>query len=161
MTKNWSPADLRGTKHLLADGRAIEEERIANNLGFWEPGKYKPGWTYGPVRDYEIWALGDKIRHNESPRLNPYYLALGEFETPDDRYYLPGPAAKDYSDAREGGTGRVPVRGSKYDLDEPEDFAPRAALVAYKDCDGNDDKRLATAERICAGIRFKRGGDGG
>jgi hypothetical protein len=136
LSKNWAPEDLRGTKHLLDEHRAIEEARIAKNLASWEPGKYKAGWTFS------------KFRRDKLPRLNPYYLALDEFETPDRPLGVPGsPKAKDYSDASEGGgTGRVPLRGSSYDHDEPEDFAPRAAMTAYKDCDGDEDKRLATAD---------------
>ena len=52
----------------------------------------------------------------------PYRLDLDEFETPNDRW-SPGPAAKDYSVASEGG-GQVTARGSDYDIEEPEVFAP-------------------------------------
>ena len=147
MNRNWSPKDLLGTKHFLDEHRAIEKTRIAKNAaaGSWEP--YKAGWTYGPVRDYEIWTLGDKVRHNETTKLNPYRLALDEFETPDDRWlYHPWPSAKDYSDASEG-TGRVPVRGSNYDIEEAEVFSPYDATVKYKNGEGGwKCKRRTTAD---------------
>ena len=102
MSKNWSTKDLLGTKHLLDEHRAIKEARIAKNAaaGCWLP--YKPGWTYGAVRDYEIWTLCDKVRDSDHTTLNPYRLALDEFWTPDDRYGFPGPQAKDYSAGSEG-----------------------------------------------------------
>ncbi len=37
MSKNWSPKDLRGTKHLLAEHRAIKEARIAKNAASGNP----------------------------------------------------------------------------------------------------------------------------
>ena len=37
MSKNWSPKDLRGTKHLLAEHRAIKEARIAKNAASDNP----------------------------------------------------------------------------------------------------------------------------
>jgi hypothetical protein len=105
MTKNWKPADLCGTRHLLAERRALEEARIAESVAAaarWTP--YQPGWAF--------------INSSERPTLIPYRLALDEFETPDDRHYLPGPAAKDYSVASEG-TGQVKVLGSNYDVEDP------------------------------------------
>jgi hypothetical protein len=134
LSKNWSPKDLSGTKHLLDEHRAIEEARIAKNAaaGCWLP--YKPGWTYGAVRDWEIFGRCDKVRDNERPKLNPYRLALDEFEIPDDRSCLPGPLAKDYSDASEG-PGRVLVRGSNYDVEEPESFTPRDAYRKHGEID--------------------------
>jgi hypothetical protein len=102
MTKNWKHGDLRGTEHLLAEFRAAEESRIADkyNLKAWEPGKYRAGWTLAEKR----------------PRLNPYHLAVDEFETPDDRWlYSPTVKAKDYSVAGEG-NGQVKVLGSDYDI---------------------------------------------
>jgi hypothetical protein len=98
MTKNWKPADLRGTRHLLAERRALEEARIADNRAAaarWT--QLKPSYT------------------------RPYRLAVDEFETPNDRW-SPGPAAKDYSVASEG-VGQVTARGSDYDIEEPEVFA--------------------------------------
>ena len=126
MSKNWKPADLRGTAHLLCEHRAIEEERIAANAaaGSWLP--YKPGWT----------SAGD---------LNPYRPAPDEFETPDDRHYLPGPAARDYSDASEG-AGQVTIRASDYDIAEPEVFSPHDATVKYGLEGGWKYKRRATAD---------------
>jgi hypothetical protein len=129
--KNWSPKDLLSTKHLLAEHRAIEEARIARNVtaGCWLP--YNPGWTF--------------IAGLKNPELNPYRLAIDEFETPDDKW-SPGPAAKDYSDASEG-TGQVTVRGSNYDFEEPEVFSPYDATVRYKNPEGGlKCKRRATAD---------------
>jgi hypothetical protein len=111
---------------LLAERRALEEARIADNIAAaagWTP--YEPGWAF--------------INSSTRPTLIPYRLALDEFETPDDRHYLPGPAAKDYSVASEG-TGQVTVRGSNYDIEEPEVFSPYDETVKYG-C-----KRRATAD---------------
>jgi hypothetical protein len=146
LSKNWRPKDLRGTKHLLDEHRAIGEIRIAKNAtaGSWLP--YKPGWTYGPARDYEIWALGDKVRDSDRTTLNRYWLAVDEFETPDDRYCLPGPPAKDYSDASEG-TGQVTVRGWNYDIEGEEVLSPYDATVMHRGPDeGWKCKRRATAD---------------
>jgi hypothetical protein len=153
LTKNWSPKDLLSTKHLLKERDIIEAKRVARNAtaGSWLP--YKAGWTFGPVRDYEIWTLGDKVRDRDSTTLNRYWLAVDEFETPDDRYYLPGPPAKDYSDASEG-AGQVTVRGSNYDIEEAEVFSPYDASVRYRNHDGGwKCKRRATAdEEDCLGL---------
>ena len=96
---------------------------------------------YGAVRDYEIWTLGDKVRDSDRTTLNPYRLALDEFETPDDRC-SPGPSAKDYSDAGEG-PGRVTVCGSNYDIEEAEVFSP---LDAYRKR-GEIDRKSARADQ--------------
>ena len=176
MSKNWSPSDLRGIKHLLHEARAIEEARIARNVAdSWCP-PYKPGWrfsedwvsyvqycawlseslrTLGPpipgLVEVTLRQLADALgktelavcrAFNENPKLNPYRLALDEFETPEDRW-SPGPSAKDYSDASEG-PGRVTVCGSNYDVEEAEDFSPRDAHRKYGDIDwkaaGADDE---------------------
>jgi hypothetical protein len=101
MTKNWKPADLRGTRHLLAERQALEEALIADNLATaarWM--NLKPSYT------------------------RPYRLALDEFETPDDRWlYSPTVKAKDYSAASEG-AGQVKVLGSDYDLQDVETIEP-------------------------------------
>jgi hypothetical protein len=112
MTKNWKPADLRWTRHLLAERRAFEEARIADNIAVaarWIP--YQPGWAF--------------INSSTRPTLIPYHLAIDEFETPDDRWlYSPTVKAKDYSVAGEG-TGQVKALGSNYDVeDDPETFEP-------------------------------------
>ena len=84
---------------------------------------------------------------NEFPKLNPYRLALDEFETPDDRWWGRGSSGgKDYSDASEG-PGRVTVCGSNYDVEEVEDFSPYDATVRYKNDDGGwKCKRRASAD---------------
>ena len=65
MSKNWSPNDLRGTKHLLAEHRAIERARIAKNVAdSWCP-PYKPGWRFSAdwVCDVQYCAwLGESLR---------------------------------------------------------------------------------------------------
>jgi hypothetical protein len=116
---------------LLAERRAAEDARIAENAAAdcWPP--YKPGWTF---------------TERQNPELNPYRLALDEFETPDDRWGLPGPAAKDYTKASEG-PSRVVVRGSNYDVEEPEVFSPDDATLKYKNPEGGwKCKRRATAD---------------
>jgi hypothetical protein len=83
---------------------------------------------------------------DECPRLNPYRLALDEFETPDDRWvYNPWPGAKDYRDASEG-PGRVTVCGSNYDVEEVEAFSPYDAAITCENNDGDLDFRSATAD---------------
>ena len=59
---------------------------------------------------------------------------------------LPGPHAKDYSDASEG-TGQVTVCGSNYDIEELEAFSPYDATTRYRNPDGGwKCKRRATAD---------------
>jgi hypothetical protein len=96
---------------LLAKRRAIEAERMSRNVAAAEAWKHdKCGWV--SVDD------GDGYRH-----LWQHRLAVDEFESPDDRWGLPLPEAKDYSDASEG-TGQVKVCGSNYDVEEIETFEP-------------------------------------
>jgi hypothetical protein len=84
---------------------------------------------------------------NENPKLNPYRLALDEFEIPDDRWWGRWPSgAKDYSDTSEG-TGQVTVCGSNYDIEESEVFSPYDATTRYRNPDGGwKCKRRATAD---------------
>ena len=133
---NWSPKDLRGTKHLLAEHRAIKEVRIARNATageFWPV--YKAGWTYGRDRDFQIRCMGDKVMPGERLQLNPYRLALDEFEYGPRGHCPYGLHAKDYSDASEG-PGRVTVKGSNYDLEETDCFAPRQEFLKAMDATG-------------------------
>jgi len=120
MTKNWKPEDLRGTRHLLAERRSLEEARIADNIAVaarWIP--YKPGWAF--------------INSSTRPTLIPYHLAIDEFETPDDRWLnSPTVKAKDYSVAGEG-TGQVNALGSNYDVEDPETFEPSYEPLNHKD----------------------------
>jgi hypothetical protein len=135
LSKDWSPKDLRGTKHLLKEHRGIEDARIAKNAaaGDWLP--YKPGWSFAEFRDDEI------------PKLNPYRLAVDEFETPDDRHgvWWIGVHAKDYGDASEE-PGRVTVRSSNCDIEQPEVFSPYDATVKYNEANGVRRRRLADEE---------------
>jgi hypothetical protein len=166
LSKNWRPKDLRGTKHLLDEHRAIERARIAKNVAdSWCP-PYEPGWRFSAdwVFDVQYCALlGDTLQQiaaaldktelaviralNETPKLNPYRLALDEFEIPDDRWWGRGSSGgKDYREASEG-PGRVTVCGSNYDVEEEEDFSPYDAIVRYKNDDGGwKCKRRATAD---------------
>ena len=135
LSKEWSPKDLRGTKHLLDEQRSIQEARIAKNAasGNWEP--YKPGWSFAEFRDLEI------------PKLNRYRLALDEFEISDDRSWDRGSSGgKDYSDASEE-TGQVTVCGSNYDIEEAEVFSPYDATIKANSPEGGwRCKRRATAD---------------
>jgi hypothetical protein len=87
-SRNWSPKDLCGTQHLLAEFHAAEESRIADNLmtaAGHAQYEYRPGWSFSDFRDSEM-----KIRHPEwngvtTPTLYPHHLALTEFKWPDDR----------------------------------------------------------------------------
>jgi hypothetical protein len=79
---------------------------------------------------------------NENPKLNPYRLALDEFEIPDDRWSPCWPPAKDYSDASEG-PGRVKVCSSNYDVEEVEVFTPLDAYCKH----GEIDRKSAEADQ--------------
>jgi hypothetical protein len=131
LSKNWSPRDLRGTEHLLAEHRTIEDARIAKNAAAGSRLPYKPGWTF--------------VAGRQNPELKPYRLAIDEFETPDDRW-SPGPAAKDYCVASEG-AGQVTVRGSNYDIKEAEVFSPHDATIKRNNPEGGwKCKRRSTAD---------------
>jgi hypothetical protein len=120
MTKNWKPADLRWTRHLLAERRAIEEARIAENKAVaarWIP--YQPGWAF--------------INNSKRPTLIHYRLAIDEFETPDDRGAYPHTVkAKDYGVASEG-TGQVKALGPNYDIEDPDSFDASGDPLAHSD----------------------------
>jgi hypothetical protein len=120
MTKNWKPADLCGTSHLLAERRALEEARVADNNAVaarWIP--YKPGWAF--------------INSSTRPTLIPYHFNIDEFETPDDRRLCSrNLKAKDYSVAGEG-TGQVNAIGSNYDEEDSETFEPPYEPITNKD----------------------------
>jgi hypothetical protein len=130
---------LRSVKALLKQAtddkaqRAAEEaERIAANLATAEgliaaQGPYKPGWV---------------DEGGKNPKLYPFHLPLDKFVYPDDRAALRSKsglrltvAAQDYSNASEG-AGRVTVRSSDYDVEEPEVFTPRGGILTPMDARG-------------------------
>jgi hypothetical protein len=101
--------------------RALEEARIADNIAAaarWTP--YQPDWAF--------------INISARPTLIPYHLAIGKFETPDDRWlYSPTVKAKDYRVAGEG-TRQVKALSSNYDVEgDPETFEPSDEPLKHKD----------------------------
>jgi hypothetical protein len=92
LSGNWSAADLRGTKSLLAEHRLAKELRRAK---LFQPPVQNGGWVEKKVKG----ELGPEVRY----RLIPYVTAIDEFETPDDRPQDLLLQAIDYSTPGTGG----------------------------------------------------------